>query len=128
MWSTRWVEKAAAVVHECPIFVQGPTDNTTPEVPDNYRVIINRSDQTAVLAGDFNHTDNQSSTALAALSRTFSGVNVGLEVFSVATELLSAAELCTSLKDLNQGDPPPPSQVLVKNCMLHSATKYCEPM
>ena len=107
MWSTRWVKKAAAVVQECPIFLQGPTDNTTPEtVPDKYRIIINRSDQTAILSGDFNHTDNQSSTALASLSRTFSGVNVGLEVFSVATELLSAAELCTSLKNLNQGDPP----------------------
>ena len=120
MWSTRCVGNAAAVVNECPVSVQVPIDKATPETPQ-YRVIINRSDKTAVFAGDFNHADNQSSTALASLNRTFSGVHVGLEVFNVASELLSPAELCATLKDINAGDPPAPIQILAKNSVqLHS--------
>ena len=42
-------------------------------------------------------------SSVANLNRTFTGDNVGVEVYQVASEALTAAELCASLKNQNQG-------------------------
>ena len=77
--------------------------NTTSQNKGQFRILINRPSKTGVFSGDFNHGANQSDNAVATLNRTFSGSAVGLEVFSVASELLSPAQLCASLKDTNEG-------------------------
>jgi hypothetical protein len=81
--------------------------NTTTQNVGQYRIIVNRSDKTGVFSGDFNHGSKQSDSAKATLNRTFTGVDVGVEVFSVASQQLSPAELCASLKQSNDGEPAP---------------------
>ena len=85
--------------------LQQVTYNTTSQNKGQYRIIVNRSDKTGVFSGDFNHASNQSDSAKATLNRTFTGDDVGVEVFSVASQQLSAAELCASLKENNAGAP-----------------------
>lgn len=82
--------------------------NTTSQNQGQFRILINRPSKTGVFSGDFNHGTNQSDNAIATLNRTFSGSAVGLEVFSVASEQLTPAQLCASLKDNNEGDSPLP--------------------
>ena len=104
--------------------MQRVTYNTTAQNKGQYRVLINRSDKTGVFSGDFNHASNASDSAKATLNRTFTGNDVGVEVFSVDSQQLTPAELCASLKESNEGPPCLTIPLLRLKHPLHSVSTH----
>ena len=69
----------------------------------NFKLLIQRSNTAGVFSGDFSPGAHVADP-LSALTRTFVGSLVPLEVFHVNSSVLSPQALCEQLKKFNSGE------------------------